>query len=105
MRSCNETAVDDALLRWFKAKRSQNASITGPILQAKADEFAKQLKLENFKCTTGWIQRFRKRHNIVCGTVSGEAASVPEGICENWLSTVWPNLRRGYSDEEIFNAD
>ncbi|KAJ8934487.1 hypothetical protein NQ318_016154 [Aromia moschata] len=53
--------------------------ISGPILQAKADDFARQL--------------------------SGEAADVPEGVCNYWLTTVWPNLRKGYKDEKIFNTD
>ncbi|KAJ8945707.1 hypothetical protein NQ318_012426 [Aromia moschata] len=45
-----------------------------------ADDFVRQLKLQDFKCSVGWIKRFRKRHNIVFGKISGEAADVPEGV-------------------------
>ncbi|GLV33262.1 hypothetical protein CBL_08430 [Carabus blaptoides fortunei] len=86
-------------------QRSHNIPISGPILQAKANDFARRLALEYFRCTVGWIQLFRKRHNTVFGILSGEAADVSEEISNEWLNTVWPNLRKVYKDEEIFNAD
>ncbi|CAK1597281.1 unnamed protein product [Parnassius mnemosyne] len=60
---------------------------------------------ENCKCSSSWVQRFRARHNIVAGKVCGEAAGVPEGVTEEWLSHKWPTLCEGYKPEEIFNAD
>jgi len=26
-------------------------------------------------------------------------------VCSNWLANIWPSLRSGYSDDEIYNAD
>lgn len=60
---------------------------------------------ENFECLSSWVQRFRARHNIVAGKVCGEAAGVPEGVSEEWLSRKWPTLYEGYTPEQIFNAD
>ncbi|GBP89083.1 Tigger transposable element-derived protein 4 [Eumeta japonica] len=60
---------------------------------------------ENFECSSSWVQRFRARHNIVAKKVCGEAAGVPEGVTEKWLSHKWPALSEGYTPEEIFNAD
>ncbi|CAH3998250.1 unnamed protein product [Pieris brassicae] len=60
---------------------------------------------ENFKCSSSWVQCFRARHNIVAGKVCGEAAGVPNGVSEEWLSHKWPALCEGYTPEEIFNAD
>lgn len=57
------------------------------------------------KYSSSWIQRFRARHNIVAGKVCGEAAGVPEGVSEEWLSHEWPALCEGYTPEETFNAD
>lgn len=61
--------------------------------------------MENFECSESWIKRFRNRHNIVGGTVSGESASVSERTTEEWLKNVFPEIRKNYRDEQIFNAD
>lgn len=64
------------------------------------------------------MQRFKRRHyNEFSKVNSGKSqACVPQGIkkprakieCTNadfdWLQNVWPVLREGYSDEEIYNA-
>lgn len=105
IRSTEYKALDSALLKWFKLQRNSNVSISGPILLTKAEEFATRLGIVDFKPNPSWIQRFRNRHNIVFGKVSGESAAVSTAVTETWLNTVWPTLRDGYSDEEIYNAD
>lgn len=70
----------------------------------KANDFAKLLKMENFKCSP-WIQRFRDRHGISFGKVSGESGTVDIKLCDDWLRTKWPAIREGYKDDDIFNAD
>lgn len=97
--------VEQALLEWFKIQRSKNIPISGPILQEKATEFGKRFNKIDFQCSSSWINRFRQRHNIVFGKISGESSSVPVGVSENWLEHVWPNLRKNYSDCDIYNAD
>ncbi|KAK9731067.1 Tc5 transposase DNA-binding domain [Popillia japonica] len=82
-----------------KTQRSTGIPITGPILQAKAIDFGKLLGLES------WIKRFRNRHSIAGGTVSDESASVSESTNEEWLKNRFAELRKNYTDEQIFNAD
>lgn len=105
LRSTQHDDLDKSLLEWFKIQRSRNVPITGPILRQKADEFALLLGKSDFQCSEGWINRFKVRHSIVFGKISGEAASVPAGVSESWLQSVFPEIRKGYTDEEIFNAD
>ena len=97
--------VELALLEWFKIQRSKNIPISGPILQEKATEFGKRFNKIDFQCSSSWITRFRQRHNIVFGKISGESSSVPVGVSENWLEHVWPDLRKNYADCDIYNAD
>ncbi|CAG4994649.1 unnamed protein product [Parnassius apollo] len=75
--------IENTLLVWFKAQKSQNVPISGPFLQEKANHFARQLGKTNFVCSESWIYRFRQRHNIVVGKVCGEAASVSQNDCNN----------------------
>lgn len=91
--------MEEALLTWFKHQRANNVPISGPVLQQKANDFARLMGKEHFKCSSSWVQRFRARHNIVAGKV------VPEGVNEEWLSYKRPALCEGHKPEEILNAD
>jgi hypothetical protein len=56
-------------------------------------------------CSAGWIDRFMLRHNITFGKMSGEARGVNTETTTEWLTTVWPSIREGYADKDVFNAD
>lgn len=85
-------------------QRSRGIPLSGPLLQKKAN-FATQFKIENFNCSASWISRFKVRHNIAAGTVSGESLSVQKGDVSEGLTKAWPTLRKDFNDDEIFNAD
>lgn len=76
-----------------------------PILQGKANDLAKMMKLDGFSCSTSRIQRFRTRHDIVFGKISGESNFVNSTVCDDWLHNIWPIIRVEYTDDKIFNAD
>lgn len=81
-KTSEHQVMEKALLTWFKHQRANNVPISGPILQHKANDFARLMGKENFECSSSWVQRFRARHNIVPGKICGEAAGVPEGVTE-----------------------
>lgn len=60
---------------------------------------------ENFQCLSSWVRRLRAGYNIVAWKVCGEAAGVPEGVAEDWLSRKWCALCEEYKPDKIFNAD
>lgn len=97
--------LEEAVLVWFKQQRLLNVPISGPILQAKADQLAEKMKIENFKCSASWIQRFRQRHNIGFGKISSKSSAVNTEMCSNWLANVLLSLQAGYCDDEMYNAD
>ncbi|XP_017050529.2 tigger transposable element-derived protein 4-like [Drosophila ficusphila] len=105
IRASTQEQVDKALIQWFIMQRSRGIPLSGPLLQEKANFFAKQLKIENFNCSASWISRFKVRHNIVAGKVSGESLSVQKSNVSEWLTKIWPILRKDFNDDEIFNAD
>ena len=66
--------------------------------------FAFLLGENNFKGSNGWVDNFKKRHNLRQYNIHGEAASAP---IEN-LEEMRENLRQvlgNYSPEDIFNCD
>ncbi|XP_023721482.1 tigger transposable element-derived protein 4-like [Cryptotermes secundus] len=105
LRKPERSDVDEALLKWFKQQRSDNVPVSGPLLMVKAEEFAKKLKDEEFVCGAGWTDKFKLRHNITFGKVSGAARGVNTETTTEWLTAVWPSIRKGYADKDIFNAD
>lgn len=106
VRSAEREDVDACLLKWFTIQRGAGVPITGHILLEKANQLAKISKpSENFVCNEGWIQRFKRRHNLTMGTISGEAGAVSLKTTSDWMKTEWPKLCSGYAQEDVFNAD
>ena len=71
---------------------------------AKSKEFATRLGDRDFIPNTGWLDRFKERHGIVCRSISGESAVVDTDICDDWLKNKLPNLVKNYKACDIFNA-
>ena len=63
---------------WFQKIRGQNLPVSGPTIQEQALIFSKDLGLDSFKASNGWLESFKKRHNISCKTLIGESANVSE---------------------------
>lgn len=97
--------LDQAMLSWFNNQRQNNVPISGPILKAKAEKFAEQLGITDFKGSEGWLGKFKHRHNITYGKMNGEAQDVDMNVTNDWINKVWPKLRDKYSPSDIFNAD
>ena len=52
-----------------------NIPVSGPILTIKAKELALKLGHQDFICSSGWLQRFKSRHDIVFRKIPGEEES------------------------------
>lgn len=89
---------------WFARARSQNIPVSGPLVKAKAREIAEQSGCVSFTASDGWLQKWRKRHNISFKCISGEAADAnPEDV--NQFVENLPSMLIGYQPEDIYNAD
>ena len=71
----------------------------------KAVELATGLGHENFKCSDGWLARFRTRRGIVCRTIRGEAHGVDTDRLDECRSTVLEEIIDHYAAKDIFNLD
>uniref|UniRef100_A0A915ICI9 HTH CENPB-type domain-containing protein n=1 Tax=Romanomermis culicivorax TaxID=13658 RepID=A0A915ICI9_ROMCU len=54
MRVAAELEIERCLLQWLRRARAENVPISGPLLQKKAQDFARQLGKVEFKCCNGW---------------------------------------------------
>ena len=56
--------VDMALLEWFKQARGINIPINSKLLVDKAQSLAILMNIPSFTATSGFIDRWKKRHGI-----------------------------------------
>ena len=104
-RPSNQKDVDAALLEWFKQARSLNIPISAKLLVERAETFAVSMGLASFIATSGFIDRWKKRHGIGMKQVSGEEKSVSEEVIRPWLDLTLPELLSQYAPESIYNVD
>ena len=48
--------LNKTVFAWFTRVRTLNLHVSGPILQAQAVKFAKQLGIDEFKGSNGWLE-------------------------------------------------
>ena len=58
----------------------------------------------DFKASNGWLHRFKSRHNITQGAISGESGDVSADTVKEFQEKL-PDLVRGYKASDIFNMD
>ncbi|XP_040118106.1 tigger transposable element-derived protein 5 [Oryx dammah] len=125
MRLANEEEIDRAVYSWFLALRQHGVPLSGPLIQAQAEAFARQIYGPEctFKASHGWFWRWQKRHGISSQRIYGEAEPAAAGpapgppvkqdpgqptragpLPDRAASTPAP-AESGYGDEQIYNAN
>ena len=67
--------------------------------------FAAPLDVKGFHCSNGWIDQFKKRHDLIFKTIVGQKGEINSKRTSNWSQDVFPTLVEGYKPEDIYNAD
>ena len=60
-RKRNFQNVEDKLFDWFEKKKNCGVMVSGPMFKVKAEEIAKNLNVDNFKASDGWLSNFKHR--------------------------------------------
>ncbi|UYV61611.1 TIGD4 [Cordylochernes scorpioides] len=99
--------VDEAVLQWIKIVRDKNIPISGPLIKKKALEFANRLGETEFKASSGWLEKFRKRHGLKEKVFPVESRRMNNEITDedNWVSSVLKRILESYHPDDIFNVD
>jgi hypothetical protein len=102
--------LEDALYHWHIQMEKKQAVLTGDILKTKAHEIWSLLpqysQQQEPKWSNGWLDRFKKRHNIKEYKLHGEGGSAD--IHNEDAVKQMDNLRAecsGYALKYIFNMD
>ena len=70
--------LNDHEWQWFCTARSKNIPITGRLIQEKATMLAVAMGHADFTAYNGWLDSFKKRHDIKASVLSSEAVIFQE---------------------------
>ncbi|MCL4122269.1 UNVERIFIED_CONTAM: hypothetical protein GTU68_029408 [Idotea baltica] len=95
--------IEEALFSWYKQALENDTPVSGPILCAKALDFAKKLGHSDFKPTHGWLDRFKKRKKIVFAR--GASKRRREDKVQECMSSILPQMLIDYESTDIFAVE
>ncbi|XP_031549387.1 tigger transposable element-derived protein 6-like [Actinia tenebrosa] len=102
--NCKYERLNDLTWQWFQRARSKNIPISGPIIQEKACQFAKELDIANFKGSNSWLDRWKPCYYIKAFQICGESAEVDTETVDEYKQRI-PGIVEEYLPENIFNCD
>lgn len=99
--------LERLLVIWQHHVESQGGFTNGPLLQEKARLLWQQIPQYSSEkepqFTTGWLTRFKRRHNLKTRIQHGEAGSVSSNAGIEMAAIV--TLAGDYNEEDIYNMD
>lgn len=68
--------MNQTILSWFHLHRQNNMPISGPVVEAKAENSAEELGLTALKASVRRFGKFKQHYHINYSKIGGEARSV-----------------------------
>src|SRR5437764_1389529 len=96
--------IEEALTVWLDKALQAKLVLTESILTTKALDFAVLCNEEKFKVSNGWLDNFKKRHNLRQYNIHGKAGSASIQDLESMRGRLRQTLR-DYDPKDIFNCD
>ncbi|NWV14372.1 TIGD4 protein, partial [Ptilonorhynchus violaceus] len=103
LRTAFYADLEEALMKWYRIAQCLNVPVNGPMLRLKANDFAQKLGHSDFKCSNGWLDRFKSRYGLVFRAQPVEAAATTTvGAPTLWYQNVFPYYLNDYRPKNVF---
>ncbi|NXK98194.1 TIGD4 protein, partial [Formicarius rufipectus] len=103
LRTACDAELEQALARWCGTARGLRLPLSGPLLRRKAQDLAQQLGHSEFRCSNGWLDRFKSRYGIVFRAQPVEAAATTAADAPAlWYPDVLPCYLNDYQPKNVF---
>ncbi|XP_058516961.1 jerky protein homolog [Ochotona princeps] len=81
--------LDRILKEWIRQRRSEHKPLNGMLIMKQARIYHEELKIEgNCEYSTGWLQKFKKRHGIKFVKICRDKASSDHKAVEHYVEEV-----------------
>ncbi|KAG0442155.1 Tigger transposable element-derived protein 6 [Dictyocoela muelleri] len=100
----NYPQLDKNLIEYIEIMESKGAIINDNLIKMKAAFFAKKLELTNFKNSTGFLEKFKKRNGLNLKNLSGETYTSKGVDFSEFISLVKEKVNV-YGEKNIYNLD
>lgn len=107
LKSCQNPDVESAVFTWFLQQRAQHIPLSGEIICEKAKWFYSQITgRHDFQASSGWLEKFKKRHGIRQLTITGEKLSADESAVEPFKRKFLDKIKEmDLNPHQVYNAD
>ncbi|XP_005232601.1 tigger transposable element-derived protein 4 [Falco peregrinus] len=103
LRTAFYTDLEEALMKWYRIAQCLNVPVNGPMLRLKANDFAQKLGHSDFKCSNGWLDRFKSRYGLVFrGQPVEAAATTAVDAPTPWYQNVLPGYLNDFQPKNVF---
>ncbi|XP_049670558.1 tigger transposable element-derived protein 4 [Accipiter gentilis] len=103
LRTAFYADLEEALMKWYRIARCLNVPVNGPMLRLKANDFAQKLGHSDFKCSNGWLDRFKSRYGLAFRAQPVEAAHTTRVDAPTlWYQNVLPYYLNDYQPKNMF---
>nr|XP_056711023.1 tigger transposable element-derived protein 4 [Euleptes europaea] len=111
LRTALYTDLEEALVKWYRMAQGLNVTISRPMLRLRANDIAQKLGHHDFKCSNGWLDRFKSRYGLTfrCQPVLAAASTTTIAPATTvdaatlWYQNILPYYLKVYQPNDIFN--
>ncbi|XP_071999999.1 uncharacterized protein [Engystomops pustulosus] len=84
-RRTNNDKLNSAVWEWLLSARDTDITLSGRVIREKALQIARDMGIQDFKASNGWLDSFKKAHNIHRSSLPFSLAAL--GGMDDWLSS------------------
>ncbi|XP_069710975.1 tigger transposable element-derived protein 4 [Phaenicophaeus curvirostris] len=101
LRTASHSDLEEALVRWCRLARRLAVPLSGAMLRLKANDLAQRLGHGEFRCSSGWLDRFKARNGLVFRAQPAGPAAALEAPTP-WDRDGLPRCLGGYQPKNVF---
>ncbi|KFO70389.1 Tigger transposable element-derived protein 4, partial [Cuculus canorus] len=102
LRTASHSDLEEALVRWYRVAQRLAVPVSGAMLRLKANDFAQKLGHSEFRCSNGWLDRFKSRNGLVFRAQPAETAAAALGAPALCYRDVLPHCLNDYQPKNVF---
>ncbi|XP_015354663.1 small integral membrane protein 8 isoform X1 [Marmota marmota marmota] len=81
--------LDRVLKEWIRQRRNEHMPLNGMLIMKQAKIYHNELKIQgNCEYSTGWLQKFKKRHGITFLKICGDKTAANNKATEKFIEKV-----------------